>query len=71
MNKYIVRYSYYKLFFTIIGLNDNSDYNTIKKELIDHISKDTNIQVLYCKFYCKNNKYLGCGDITVDTLNVG
>ena len=68
LNKYIVRFSYYKLFFTIIGLNDNTEYNILKKGLIDYISKDTNIQVLYCKFYCKDNKYLGCGDITVDTL---
>lgn len=68
-NKYHIKFSYYKLFFTITGLTDKSDYNESKKGLIDLISKDTNIQVLYCKFYCKENKYLGCGDLTVDTLD--
>ena len=67
-NKYHIKFSYYKLFFTITGLTDKSDYNESKKELIDLITTDTNIQVLYCKFYCKENKYLGCGDLTVDTL---
>ena len=66
--KYLVRFSYYKLFFTIIGLDDKIDYNTAKKGLTDFISKNSNIQVLYCKFYCKDKKYLGCGDLTVDTL---
>jgi hypothetical protein len=66
--KYLVRFSYYKLFFTIIGLTDKSDYNTVKKGLIEFINKNSNIQVLYCKFYCKDHKYLGCGDLTVDTL---
>ena len=67
-NKFHVKFSYYKLFFTINGLTDKSDYNESKKNLIDFISKDINIQVLYCKFYYKENKYLGCGDLTVDTL---
>lgn len=67
-NKYHVKFSYYKLFFTINGLTDKSDYNESKKGLIDLISKDNDIQVLYCKFYCKENKYLGCGDLTVDKL---
>ena len=67
-NKFHVKFSYYKLFFTINGLTDKSDYNESKKDLIDFISKDINVQVLYCKFYYKENKYLGCGDLTVDTL---
>jgi len=69
-NIFSVKFSYYKLFFTITGLNDNiNDYNIYKKSLIDHISNNTNINVLYCKFYCKNNKYMGCGDLTVDTID--
>jgi hypothetical protein len=56
-------------YYAISGLNDNiNDYNIYKKSLIDHISNNTNINVLYCKFYCKNNTYLGCGELTVDTL---
>ena len=67
-NKYHVKFSYYKLFFTINGLTDKSDYNESKKGLIDLITNNNDIQVLYCKFYCKENKYLGCGDLTVDKL---
>ena len=51
INKFHVKFSYYKLFFTINGLTDKSDYNDSKKELIEFISKDDNVQVLYCKFY--------------------
>lgn len=61
-----VKFSYYKLFFTITGVNQQDNYNTIKKGLIDMI--DSNATVLYCKLYCKDKKYLGCGDLTVDTL---
>jgi len=61
-----VKFSYYKLFFTLTGLNQEDDYNTIKKGLIDVIGDKAS--VLYCKLYCKDKKYIGCGDLTVDTL---
>jgi hypothetical protein len=64
-----IKFSYYKVFFTITGLDDSTDYNEVKKDLIDLISNSINANVLYCKFYYKNNKYLGCGDLTVDTLD--
>jgi len=66
---YRIKFSYYKLFFTINGLNDNSVYNDVKKSLVDYVSKQSNTSVLYCKLYCKDKKYLGCGDLTVDTLD--
>jgi hypothetical protein len=64
-----VKFSYYRLFFTINGLTESSDYNQVKKELFDYVSSKANTNVLYCKFYRKNDKYLGCGDFTVDTLD--
>ena len=64
-----IKFSYYKIFFTINGLNNTTNYNEIKKDLINYLTdKVNNINILYCKFYYKNNKYLGCGDFTIDTL---
>ena len=64
-----VKVSYYKIFFTINGLNNTTNYNEIKKDLINYLTdKFNNINILYCKFYYKNNKYLGCGDFTIDTF---
>jgi hypothetical protein len=65
---YRVKYSYYRVFFIMTGLTDTTDYNEVKKEMSDHVYKQSKANVLYCKFYRKDNKYLGCGDLTVDTL---
>jgi len=67
--KYIVNFSYYKLFFIIKGLKDDSNYNESKNKIIEFITKNTDINILYFKFYCKDNKYIGCGDLTVDTID--
>ena len=61
-----ITFSYYKLFFKLNGISDDDDYNTIKKGLIDLIGD--NASVLYCKLYSKDKLFLGCGDLTVDTL---
>ena len=61
-----VKFSYYKLFFKLNGLSNDDDYNTVKKGLLDMV--EDKASVLYCKLYCKDKKYLGCGDLTVDTL---
>lgn len=63
-----VKFSYYKVFFTMVGLSNNNDYNTIKQSLSKFVSDNTNSNVLYCKFYRKDNNLLGCGDLTVDTV---
>jgi len=63
-----IKFSYYKIFFTINGLTSESDYNINKKIIMDYVSSISMANVLYCKFYCKDNKYLGCGDLTIDTL---
>jgi hypothetical protein len=66
---YRVKYSYYRVFFTMNGLTDETDYNQVKQNLSDHVLANTKSEVLYCKFYRKDNKFLGCGDFTVDTLD--
>lgn len=65
---YKVKYSTYRIFFTMNGLNDSTDYNQVKKELVEHVTKQTGSSVLYCKFYRKDSKFIGCGDLTIDTL---
>ena len=68
-NNIRVKYSYYRIFFTMSGLTDTSDYNTVKNSLIQHVETSTNSSVLFCKLYRKDTKYLGCGDFTIDTLD--
>jgi hypothetical protein len=66
--KYNIKFSYYRVFFTLNGLKDTTDYNTVKQELINFINDKTGASVLYCKLYKKDNKYIGCGDCTIDTM---
>jgi hypothetical protein len=64
-----VKFSYYRVFFTVDGLTDTSDYTQVKSGLVQWVESNASTQVLYCKLYRKDSKYLGCGDFTVDTLN--
>lgn len=64
-----VKYSYYRVFFTINGLTDTSDYTLVKNDFIKLVEQQTNSNVLYCKLYRKDNKFIGCGDFTIDTLD--
>jgi hypothetical protein len=66
---YKVKFSYYRVFFTINGLTDTSDYNQVKQDMTTFVTDKTKSSVLYCKFYRKDNKYLGCGDFTIDTMD--
>jgi len=66
---YRVKYSYYRVFFTMNGLTETSDYNQVKKDLMEHVSKTSGASVLYCKLYRQDTKFLGCGDFTIDTLD--
>lgn len=66
---YRVKYSYYRIFFTMNGLTESSDYNQVKKDLVEWVDKNTGASVLFCKLYRQETKYLGCGDFTIDTLD--
>ena len=65
---YNAKFSYYRVFFTINGLTDAFKYDTVKQNLTEYVTKHTGALVLFFKLYRKDNKYLGCGDLTVDTL---
>lgn len=59
--------AHYKVFFTMQGLTDESDYNEVKKTHTEWVKGKTGGEVLYYKLYRKDDKYLGCGDMTLDT----
>ena len=64
----LVKYAHYRLYFTINGLTNDTDYNSVKKAHIDYITENTGTEVLYYKLYKKDKtSYLGCGDLTIDT----
>jgi hypothetical protein len=61
-----VKFSHYRVFFKVEGLTPSSDYNTVKT-LHTKLVTDKGGSVLYYRLYRKDNKYIGCGDFTVDT----
>ena len=62
-----VKFARYQIFFTVKGLSDSSDYTAIKQNMTNFIENESGAIVLYFKLYRKGDKYLGCGDFTVDT----
>ena len=64
-----VKFSYYRVFFKLSGLTDDTDYNTIKATLTTTVENESGASVLYCKFYRKDNKFIGSGDLTLDTMS--
>jgi hypothetical protein len=61
-----VKFAQYRIFFKMEGLTDSTDYNSVKNahtELVKKIGGD----VLYYRLYRKDNKFIGCGDMTIDT----
>jgi hypothetical protein len=69
-SEYNVKYSYYKIFFTLSANVDNSNYEEIKNEIMNFIETNTNSSMLYCKFYRKNASYMNCGDLIIDSIEV-
>jgi hypothetical protein len=64
---YKVRFAYYRIFFTMTGLDDNASYNDLKEQHTQWITSNSGAQVLYYKQYRNGGKFLGCGDFTIDT----
>jgi hypothetical protein len=62
-----VKFARYQIFFTISGLTNSSDYSIIKQNITNFVEKEADANVLYFKLYRKGDKYLGCGDFTIDT----
>ncbi len=68
-----VKFAHYRIFFKVEGLTDSSDYNAVKTahtDMINKLASDNQGGVLYYRLYRKDNKFLGCGDMTVDTKDV-
>lgn len=68
-NIWNAKFSYYRVFFTMEGLGSSTDYTQVKEMLSNWVNTNTGSNVLYCKFYRKNDNYLGCGDFTIDTMD--
>ena len=62
-----VKFAHYRVYFTLQGLVDTTDYNTVKTTHSSYVTKMAGCNVLYYRLYRKNDSYLGCGDFTVDT----
>jgi len=60
-----VKYCYYKLFVKFMVDISSLEYNNIKET----IKQTVGGCVLYFKLYKKDNKLIGSGDMTVDTLS--
>ena len=62
-----IKFAHYRVYFTLQGLVDASDYNIVKTSHSEYVTKMAGCNVLYYRLYRKNDKYLGCGDFTIDT----
>jgi hypothetical protein len=61
------KYSYYKVFLRLKDIDLSQDYDELKNKLLDLLSNLENVNILYLKFYTKDKKLMGSGDLTVDT----
>ena len=61
------KFAQYRIYFTMKGLLPELDYGVVKSLHCNMITASGKCNVLYYKLYRKNNVYIGCGDITVDT----
>lgn len=67
MSNLRVKYALYKIYCKFENLSDSNDYNDVKNMHTNLIESEDDGKVLYYKLYRKNDKYLGCGELTVDT----
>jgi len=64
---HMVRFAYYRIFFTMNGIDENASYNDLKEHHVKWLTDNSDAQVLYYKQYRNGGKFLGCGDFTIDT----
>ena len=64
-----VKYSYYRVFFRLREFDlTKLKYDEMKESIRNKLtSLNENINVLYFKFYTKNNQLIGSGDFTLDS----
>jgi hypothetical protein len=61
-----VKFAHYRVFFTLQGLTEDSDYTKIKSTHAEYVTS-LGGNVLFYKLYRKQGTYLGCGELTIDT----
>ena len=62
-----VKYSYYKIFFRLKDINlTDANYDNLKNSIKSKLLDTYKVNILYFKFYTKNNTLMGSGDLTVD-----
>jgi hypothetical protein len=64
---YSPRYKFYRVYFTMNGLAGDEDYSTLKTGFIEYLGTIPHVSVQFCKFYRKDGKFSGGGDLSVDT----
>lgn len=62
-----VKFAHYRVFFTLQGLQQDTDYSNVKTAHTSYINDNLNGNVLYYKLYRKEGSYLDCGELTLDT----
>lgn len=61
------KFAQYRIYFTMKGLSPETEYGAVKALHCNMINASGKCNVLYYKLYRKNDAYIGCGDITIDT----
>jgi len=64
-----VKYSYYKVFVSLTNNITDDNMDKSKMELEQLVLSNTGSNVLFSKFYRKNNSYMNCGYMVVDTID--
>jgi len=66
---YHVKFSYYKVFVSLTNNISDDNMEKSKMELEQLVLSNTGSNVLFSKFYRKNNSYMNCGYMVVDTID--
>ena len=66
----MVKFAYYRLFFTMTGVDENDELCSVQQKHIKWITDNCNANVLDYKQYIKKGQFIGCGNITIDTKEV-
>lgn len=64
-----VKYSYYKVFVSLTNNISDDNMEKSRMELEQLVLSNTGSNVLFSKFYRKNNSYMNCGYMVVDTID--
>ena len=65
--KLLEKYGFYNLFVKVVGLTDSSDYQTVKNDITGFVKEKSGGNVPFFKLYRKQDKFIGCAKLTVDT----